>query len=56
MPYIGSNREADESLSKQGIIVASEAIFRCPTEVSLGQSAPDGDGVWHRTSYLLYPF
>ena len=53
MPYIGGQWEADESLSKQGIILPSEAIYRCPMDLSVRKPAPDGDGVWNRTSYLM---
>src|SRR5258708_15754998 len=35
MPYIGGNQEANESLSKQGIILPSEAIYRCPQDLSI---------------------
>src|SRR5262249_43264669 len=35
MPYIGGNQEANESLSKQGIILPSEAIYRCPDDPSV---------------------
>src|SRR5262249_25411656 len=51
--YIGSRQESDENLSKQGIIAASENLYRCPADLSIRQPAPDGDGVWHRTSYLM---
>ena len=53
MPFIGGNFEADESLSKRGIILPSEKIYRCPMDLSVPRPAPDGDGVWDRTSYLM---
>src|SRR5262249_3507569 len=53
MPYIGGAGDADERVSKRGIISASEAIYRCPMDTSIRQPAPDGDGVWNRTSYLM---
>jgi prepilin-type N-terminal cleavage/methylation domain-containing protein/prepilin-type processing-associated H-X9-DG protein len=53
MPYIGGNPEADPDLSKRGIITASEALYRCAADLSVRQAAPDGDGVWNRTSYVL---
>jgi prepilin-type N-terminal cleavage/methylation domain-containing protein/prepilin-type processing-associated H-X9-DG protein len=53
MPFIGGNQEADESLSKRGIILPSEKIYRCPMDLSAPRPAPDGDGVWDRTSYLM---
>jgi prepilin-type N-terminal cleavage/methylation domain-containing protein/prepilin-type processing-associated H-X9-DG protein len=52
MPFMNDYRE-DDSLSKQGIIVNSDVMYRCPDDLSLRQPAPDGDGVWNRTSYLL---
>lgn len=56
MPYIGGNPEANENLAKQGIIVASEAIYRCPNDLSVRQPFIDNgqvDGIEHRTSYLM---
>ena len=58
MPYVGGNAEADESLSKQGKILASEAIYRCPSDPSVRKPFIDldsgqVDGVEHRTSYLM---
>jgi prepilin-type processing-associated H-X9-DG protein/prepilin-type N-terminal cleavage/methylation domain-containing protein len=53
MPYIGGIQEADEGLSRRGIILPSEAIYRCPSDRSIRQPAPDGDGVWNRTSYEM---
>ena len=35
MPYIGGSQEANEGLSRQGIILPSEAIYRCPTDPSV---------------------
>ena len=52
MPYMNDPAE-DDSLSKQGITVDSDRMFRCPTDASVPQPAPNGDGVWNRTSYLL---
>src|ERR1700687_710584 len=34
MPFIGGNFEADASLSKTGIILPSEKIYRCPDDTS----------------------
>jgi prepilin-type N-terminal cleavage/methylation domain-containing protein/prepilin-type processing-associated H-X9-DG protein len=53
MPFIGGNAEANPALSKHGITVASEVIYCCPLDPSILEPAPDGDGVWNRTSYLL---
>ena len=58
MPYIGGTQEANESLSKQGIILPSEAIYRCPSDPSQRKPFIDPDtgqvdGVENRTSYLM---
>jgi prepilin-type N-terminal cleavage/methylation domain-containing protein/prepilin-type processing-associated H-X9-DG protein len=53
LPYIGGAAEADGHFSKQGIISASESVYRCPVDPSKREPAPDGDGVWNRTSYLM---
>jgi prepilin-type processing-associated H-X9-DG protein/prepilin-type N-terminal cleavage/methylation domain-containing protein len=58
MPYIGGTFEANESLSKQGIILPSEAIYRCPSDLSVRKPFIDPvsgqvDGVEHRASYLM---
>src|SRR5437588_770417 len=58
MPFIGGNFEANENLSKQGIILPSEAIYRCPSDPSERKPFVDPDtgqidGVEHRTSYLM---
>jgi prepilin-type processing-associated H-X9-DG protein/prepilin-type N-terminal cleavage/methylation domain-containing protein len=52
MPYVNDARE-DDSLSKHRILVGSDVMYRCPDDPSIRQPAPDGDGVWNRTSYLL---
>jgi prepilin-type processing-associated H-X9-DG protein len=57
MPYIGGSQEADESLAHQGIAVASEAIYRCPMDLSergpFLNSQGQVDGIANRTSYLM---
>jgi len=53
MPFIGGDFEANESLSKQGIVLPGDRIYRCPMDLSVPCPAPDGDGVWDRTSYLM---
>jgi prepilin-type N-terminal cleavage/methylation domain-containing protein/prepilin-type processing-associated H-X9-DG protein len=58
MPYIGGIGEQDESISKSGRTMASEAIYRCPSDPSERKPFidPDSgqiDGVEHRTSYLM---
>jgi prepilin-type processing-associated H-X9-DG protein len=58
MPYIGGSYEADESLSKQGIILPTEVSFRCPSDLSIRKPFIDPatnqiDGVENRTSYLM---
>jgi prepilin-type N-terminal cleavage/methylation domain-containing protein/prepilin-type processing-associated H-X9-DG protein len=53
LPYIGSAQEQQQNWSKAGIISASEKIYRCKMDLSVEEPAPDGDGVWNRTSYLM---
>jgi prepilin-type processing-associated H-X9-DG protein len=57
MPFIGGRQEADESLSKRGIVLSSEKIYRCPEDPSVPRPFVDDtgqvDGVEHRTSYLM---
>jgi prepilin-type N-terminal cleavage/methylation domain-containing protein/prepilin-type processing-associated H-X9-DG protein len=53
MPFIGGTQEADEGLSRRGVLLPSDKIYRCPMDLSVPTPAPDGDGVWNRTSYLL---
>src|SRR5437763_7787950 len=52
MPYIGGTQETDESLSRRGVILPSEAIYRCPNDPSVRRPFVAGgevDGVEHRT-------
>ncbi len=56
MPYIGGAAEANPNLSQQGITVASEKIYRCPSDTSIPKpfvNASVTDGIEHRTSYLM---
>jgi prepilin-type N-terminal cleavage/methylation domain-containing protein/prepilin-type processing-associated H-X9-DG protein len=58
MPFIGGTQEANESLSKQGIILPTEAIYRCPDDHSERKAFVDPrtglvDGVENRTSFLM---
>lgn len=58
MPYIGGAAEADEHLSQQGNILASEVIYRCPDDRSerrpyVDPSTGQVDGVANRASYLM---
>ncbi len=58
MPFIGGSQETNESLSKQGIILPSERIYRCPADVSerkpfIDPATGQVDGVENRTSYLM---
>src|SRR5262245_31702222 len=57
MPFIGGTQETNENLSKQGIILPSEAIYRCPADPSerrpFVNSMGNVDGVENRTSYLM---
>ncbi len=52
MPFMNDIKE-DDSLSKSGVQVGSDVMYRCPNDLTLPEPAPDGDGVWNRTSYLL---
>jgi prepilin-type N-terminal cleavage/methylation domain-containing protein/prepilin-type processing-associated H-X9-DG protein len=57
MPFIGGVQEADETLSKRGIVLPSEKIYRCAEDLSERRPFVDEkgriDGVEHRTSYLM---
>src|SRR5258708_6744476 len=57
MPFVGGNQEANESLSKQGIILPSEVIYRCPYDLSERKPFVNDqgqvNGVEHRTSFLM---
>src|SRR5207253_3532447 len=52
MPYMNDAAEND-NLSKQGKLTGSDIMYRCPSDTSIRQPDPGGDGVWNRTSYLL---
>jgi prepilin-type N-terminal cleavage/methylation domain-containing protein/prepilin-type processing-associated H-X9-DG protein len=56
LPFIGGSQEADPANIKAGILGASEAVYRCPDDLSVpyvffNDGAPDGTA--NRTSYLL---
>src|SRR5262249_27834757 len=57
MPFIGGDQEANENLAKQGMILPSEKIYRCPDDPSKRQpfvnDLGEVDGVENRTSYLM---
>jgi len=58
MPFIGGTQEADESLSKKGLVLPSEKIYRCPVDPSerkpfVDPASGQVDGVENRTSYLM---
>jgi len=57
MPFIGGAQEANENLAHRGIAVRSEAIYRCPEDLSERRPFLDetgqADGIENRTSYLL---
>lgn len=57
MPFIGGRQEVEENLAKQGLAVASEAIYRCPEDRSVRRPFLDAnhnpDGIANRTSYLM---
>ncbi len=52
MPFMNDARENDD-LSRQGLAVNSDVMYRCPNDPSVVSPDPNGDGVWNRTSYLL---
>ncbi len=52
MPFMNDFAEND-NLSKQGTIVGSDVMYRCPDDLSVRQADPSGDGIWNRTSYLM---
>lgn len=57
MPFIGSQQESNEDLSRQGQILGIETVYRCMSDTSIPKPnvQPDGSilGVQHRTSYLM---
>jgi prepilin-type N-terminal cleavage/methylation domain-containing protein/prepilin-type processing-associated H-X9-DG protein len=57
LPYIGGAAEADGHFAKQGIISASESVYRCPADLSVRRPFLDAqgqpDGIENRTSYLM---
>ena len=57
MPFIGGTQETDENLSRQGIVLPSEAIYRCPDDLSERRPYVDEhgeiDGVENRTSFMM---
>jgi prepilin-type N-terminal cleavage/methylation domain-containing protein/prepilin-type processing-associated H-X9-DG protein len=57
MPFVGGTQEANENLSRQGILLPSEKIYRCPDDLSEGRPFVNElgqvDGVENRTSYLM---
>jgi prepilin-type processing-associated H-X9-DG protein/prepilin-type N-terminal cleavage/methylation domain-containing protein len=53
MPFIDGLSANIESQSKQGQITLAENLYRCRDDPSVREPAPDGDGVWNRTSYLM---
>jgi prepilin-type processing-associated H-X9-DG protein len=57
-PYIGGVGDLDENIARQGIISATEAVYRCPADESLPRPFVNEqgqvDGIADRASYLLY--
>jgi prepilin-type processing-associated H-X9-DG protein len=57
MPFMGGVQEANESLSKQGIPLPTEKIYRCPDDLSERKpfinKQGQVDGVENRTSYVM---
>src|SRR5882762_5878206 len=41
LPFMNDSRE-DDSLSKQGLMVGSDVIYRCPDDLSIRQPDPKG--------------
>jgi prepilin-type processing-associated H-X9-DG protein/prepilin-type N-terminal cleavage/methylation domain-containing protein len=52
MPFMSDTKE-DDNLSRRGVTVNSDIMYRCPSDPSIPTHDPNGDGVWNRTSYLL---
>jgi prepilin-type N-terminal cleavage/methylation domain-containing protein/prepilin-type processing-associated H-X9-DG protein len=57
MPFVGGAPEANEALATAGIFTSSEAIYRCPDDLSEPTPFINGsgvvDGIAQRTSYLM---
>lgn len=58
MRFVGSAAEADENVAQDGFNVASNAIYRCPSDMSVPLPNVDLitdkiDGIQQRTSYLM---
>jgi prepilin-type processing-associated H-X9-DG protein/prepilin-type N-terminal cleavage/methylation domain-containing protein len=56
MPFLGADWEANEAMTRSGVVGADEALYRCPDDPSiravyLNNGVPDG--LANRTSYLL---
>ena len=58
MPFIGSMVESDESVANRGTNVATNALYRCMSDLSVPAPFVDPatnatDGIQHRTSYAM---
>ncbi len=56
-PYLAGAGESNEAVARQGIVAASETVYRCPADPSVRAPFVDDqgqvDGIVHRTSYLM---
>lgn len=55
-PYMGGSEKVVAEASKQGFVLGSEDVYRCPEDTSIRQPFVDNgqvDGVEHRTSFLM---
>ena len=58
MPFIGSRAESEEDVAHSGVNVATNAIYRCLSDISqparfIDPMTSEVDGLAHRTSYLM---
>jgi prepilin-type N-terminal cleavage/methylation domain-containing protein/prepilin-type processing-associated H-X9-DG protein len=57
MPFIGGAMDTNPNLSKQGMILQIDTIYRCPDDLSVRRPFVNAqgqvDGVENRTSYLM---
>ncbi len=58
MPFVGSAAESNEAVAKQGVNVATNAVYRCMSDTSVPSPYIDPvtgltDGLQQRTSYVM---
>lgn len=58
MPFNGGDDETDEGIARSGVNTVSNAIYRCPSDISRPSPFVDPDtgqnnGIQHRTSFLM---